>query len=493
MDISQIAVQNPWWSRKEVINEDVKFQEYLKAPVRWRPRLLKYMPLDKDVVYSVRGPRQVGKTTLVKILIHDLLIEQHVNPINILYYACDLVRTPVMLYDLLESYYKWNRTLSTDRIRIFLDEISSIPDWQKAVKRFVDQHGNKGITFYLTSSHSLDIETSTERLPGRTGEKEGLQTHKILLPMKFAEYAELRLPHIYDKVKQLNLDKQEIRSKEFLLLGSGQVPNSINALLPLSAELDQLLDEYLITGGIMFAVSSFVSSQQIPQTIYELYIRQLMGDISRVGREERTAKQIIASVVNKIGSRTSWLPIAKENEIPSSPTVQQYVSILQSMFILDVFYKMNEHLQPKEASDKKIHIANPFMFHALRSWALNPAGDSFKAAVEFLASSENKSKLIEGVVGDHLARASFNMKPTDIYDVSSKVFYWRTKKGQEIDYVVKNQNKPYAFDVIYQNKLTSGDYIALRKFGRGCMISKNQFISLKNIITVPISIFLMYV
>ncbi len=492
MDIAQIAIQNQWWSGKEAINEDVKVKEFLTAPVKWKPRILKYMPLDRDVIYSVRGPRQVGKTTLVKIIIKELL-EKNTNPFDIMYYACDLIRTPTILYDLLESYYKWNRVLSKGRIRIFLDEVSAIPEWQTAIKRFVDQYGNKDVTFYITSSHSMDIERSTERLPGRTGEKEGISTHKILLPMKFSEYVDIRRPDIYAKVKKYKLDEQSIRSSEFLMLAKGQVPQSLHALLPLVPELDALLDEYLLTGGIMFAVTSFVNTRQIPQTIYELYVRQLMGDISRVGREERTAKQIIASIVSRIGSRSTWLNIAKENGIPSSPTVSQYVGILQGMFIIDVFHRIDNQLRPYEAGEKKIHIINPFIFHALRAWSLNPAGDSFKASVEFLSSTENKSKLVEGVLGDHLARATFNFRPTDIYDVSSNVFYWRTKKGHEIDYILKNGDKAYAFDVTYQNQLAAQDYIALRRFGAGCMVSKHQFAVNHAIVTVPVSVFLMYI
>ena len=492
MDVAQIAIQNPWWSKKEAIDEDMKVKEFLTAPVKWKPRILKYMPLDQDVVYSVRGPRQVGKTTLVKIIIKDLL-EKNTNPFDILYYACDLIRTPVILYDLLESYYKWNRTLSKERIRIFLDEVSAIPEWQKAIKRFVDQYGNKDVTFYLTSSHSLDIERSTERLPGRTGEKEGISTHKILLPMKFSEYVEIRKPELYAKVQAHKLDEQVVRSKEFLMLAKGQVPQSLNSLLPLVPELDALFDEYLFTGGIMFAVTSFAKERQIPQTIYELYIRQLMGDISRVGREERTAKQIIASIVRRIGSRSSWLNMAKENGIPSSPTVSQYVNILQSMFILDVFHRIDDKLQPNEAGEKKIHIINPFIFHALRSWSLNPAGDSFKAAVEFLGSTENKSKLAEGGERDHLVRAAFTFRPTDLYDVSSNVFYWRTKKGHEIDYILKSGDKVYAFDVTYQNQLGAQDYIALKRFGTGCMVSKSQFVVNHTVVTVPVSVFLLYI
>ncbi len=493
MDIAKIAVQNPWWAKKEAIEEDIRIRQFLEAPVRWIPRISKHMPLDRNVIYSVRGPRQVGKTTLAKVTIRNLLLDTNSNPIDVMYYACDLIRSFEMLYDLLESYYEWNRKLSAERVRIFLDEISAIPDWQKAIKRFVDQYGNENITFYLTSSHSLDIERSTERLPGRSGEREGISTHKILLPMKFSEYVELRKPEIYEKAKALKLDDRDARSKELLMLGQGKMPDSANALLPLLPELDALFDEYLLTGGVMLAVSDFIRTKRISQTIYELYIRQLLGDISRVGREERTAKQVIASIVSRIGAPSSWNGIAKENGIPSSPTVSQYVNILQGMFILNVYHKADDKLRPKGASDKKIHITNPFIFHALRSWALNPVGDSFKAAVEFLTSTENKSKLIEGVIGDHLARAAFNFKPTDLFDVSSHIFYWKTKKGNEIDYILKNDDKPYAFDVTHQQQLASHDYRALRRFGKGCMISKSQIMTSQKTVTVPVSLFLLYI
>ncbi len=492
MDIKELSLQNPWWAKKEAINDDPKLKEFFNAPIKWKSRLIKYIHLDKDVVYSVRGPRQVGKTTLVKILIKELL-EKGANPINIFYYACDLVRTPVILYDILESYYNWSRSLSSGRINIFLDEMSSVKEWQSALKRFIDQHGNANITFYLTSSHSIDIERSIERLPGRIGEKEAIQTHKVLLPMKFAEYVELRSPQLYEKVKALKLDDNAVRSKEFMALAEGKESASLKHLLPLAGDMDTILDEYLMTGGIMFVVNSFVSTKYIPQTMYELYVRQLMGDVSRIGRDEMTAKQIIASLVKRAGSRTSWLNIAKENGIPSPVTVPQYAHILKSMFLINIFHKIDESLMPKEASDKKIHISNPFMFHALRSWALNPAGDSFSASVEFLASAENKSKLAEGVVGNHLARAAFNLKPSDIYDVSGSIFYWMAKKGHELDFVLKHEGKAYGFDVCYQNSISSGDYIALRKFGKGCMISKSTFAASGRVITVPLSLFLLYV
>src|SRR3989338_10368142 len=153
MELLDIRKQNPWWETKERINEDPKIRDYHSAKVKWMPRLKKYIFLDKNVVYSIRGPRQVGKTTLLKIMIRELL--QKNQAINILYFACDLLKDNFALRDLLDTYLNWVRSQNQDRIYIFLDEISSVKDWQKAIKQFVDLHGNKNVTIILTGSHTL--------------------------------------------------------------------------------------------------------------------------------------------------------------------------------------------------------------------------------------------------------------------------------------------------------------------------------------------------
>ena len=213
MDILELRKQNPWWENQARIEEDPKIRDYENASVKWTPRLKKYLFLDKNVVYSIRGPRQVGKTTLLKVIIRELLQKSEV--INILYFACDLLKDNFALMDLLDTYLNWVRTQNQDRIYIFLDEISAVKEWQKAIKQFVDLHGNKNVTIILTGSHTLDIKNSTERLPGRVGEKEHVPTHKILLPMKFAEYVQMRNPELYKQVQELKLDIAEERTKQF--------------------------------------------------------------------------------------------------------------------------------------------------------------------------------------------------------------------------------------------------------------------------------------
>ena len=491
MELLDIRKQNPWWETKERINEDPKIKDYNSAKVKWMPRLKKYIFMDKNVVYSIRGPRQVGKTTLIKIIIKELLEKN--TPLNIMYFACDLLRDNLALNELLNTYYGWIRPQNNERIFIFLDEISSVKDWQKSIKLFIDTKGNNDLTMILTGSHTLDIKSSAERLPGRVGEKEHIPTHKILLPMKFAEYVEMRNPELYKQVKEFKLDIAKERAEQFQEIITGKVPKSAQNLIRLLPELDGLLDEYLLTGGIMVAVNEYAEHKRINSQIYDMYIRQLIGDMARINREEKTAKQILAAMLKRIGSVYSWNSIKKDAGIPTQPTVDQYAGILQTMFVLNIYYKIEMDGRIKRASDKQVYVLNPFIFHALNGWLINPAQDTYQSSIEFLSKPEQKSILIESVVGDHLNRAAYNIRPADTFDPSAFIFYLKTNKGQEVAFAFRSQAIFAGIEVKYQNDLNSEDFRGLNKIGKGCLVSKKDFAQKERFAVIPVSLFLLYI
>ena len=202
MDFQTLQKQNPWWENPLRINEDNKLMELEKFELRWTPRLLKHIDFEKNAVYSIRGPRQIGKTTTLKIVIRNILKTKPAQ--NIFYFACDNLKDNLQLSEILELFYERVRTQNQERVYIFLDEISYVKDWQKAVKHFIDLKGSQNITITLTGSDILDLKKSSERLPGRVGEKEGVSSNKILLPMKFSEFIEIKRPNLHEKIKALH-------------------------------------------------------------------------------------------------------------------------------------------------------------------------------------------------------------------------------------------------------------------------------------------------
>lgn len=111
--------------------------------------------------------RRTGKTTLFYQLIQSL-IEQKINPKNILYFSFD--ESIEELRDLI-NFYQENivkKEIGKERHKyfIFLDEIQKLKDWQNKIKAIYDLYPN--IKFFISSSASLNILLDAkESLAGR--------------------------------------------------------------------------------------------------------------------------------------------------------------------------------------------------------------------------------------------------------------------------------------------------------------------------------------
>jgi predicted AAA+ superfamily ATPase len=74
---------NPWW----VNEEDPAYTAWKNSGVKWVPKELQKISLRPFSLNFLVGPRQVGKTTLLRILIHKLASGS--NGKGVFYYSCD--------------------------------------------------------------------------------------------------------------------------------------------------------------------------------------------------------------------------------------------------------------------------------------------------------------------------------------------------------------------------------------------------------------------
>lgn len=492
VEIADLAKQNPWWADARAIENDDKIKDFDAAPIKWIPRLKKYLHLRNDVLYSLRGPRQVGKTTLAKLIIREELKNR--KPVNIFYFTCDLVTSPDALNDIIGSYLVWAGRQSEDRKLIILDEVSRVKDWEFALKHVIDVFSLKGKTFILTGSSSWDLKHGIERLPGRKGELGGEQNHKILLPMKFAEYVGMKAPVLYAKIQSLGLADNDKRKSAFLDLVRGRPQKWVDQLLPLQGDLDALFEEYLITGGVMTAVNQLQTGKEIGNTVYELYLQFFFGDLARMMREETTAKKILSAVIRHQGKPVGWTGIAREMDIKTPATVIQYCEILHTLFALNIYnaFDQNNRL-PKHRSEKKLQVPNPFFFHAFRGYVENPTGNYFRYAQQFVQTSEGKAFLAESVCGDHLSRLSYNFAPSDLFNQGNSVFYVRNARGETIDFIARIGEESIPVEVKYQNHIGNDDYNAIKKFKCGIIATKQSFEVRGSHVAVPLPILLLFI
>ena len=158
---------NPWWIDKP-------------GPVLPSYRRWAYAPLFKSLhselapITILRGPRQVGKTTL-QLQIIDELLESGVHPRRILRVQYDEVPSLKKLKEPLLRLVDWyERTIlgetlneaahRDNRAYLFLDEVQNLPDWAVQLKHLVD---HSTVRVLLTGSSSLRIAAGKDSLAGR--------------------------------------------------------------------------------------------------------------------------------------------------------------------------------------------------------------------------------------------------------------------------------------------------------------------------------------
>jgi len=78
---------------------------------------------------------------------------------------------------------------ATGKRFVFLDEITTVPRWEYAIKHIVDTGLGEDVLFVLTGSSSADLRRGGERLPGR---RRMVQPDRVLLPLSFRQYCTLR-------------------------------------------------------------------------------------------------------------------------------------------------------------------------------------------------------------------------------------------------------------------------------------------------------------
>lgn len=162
-----IREMNPWW-RDETVPGVEPLRRWAYEPVK--QSLLKGLA----PATVLRGPRQIGKTTLLAQII-DALLKEGVAPRRILRLQFDelpqlkKVSAPIneLCYWFAEQILEKTLTkAATDAepAYIFLDEVQNLPDWAPQLKNLVDISRVRAL---VTGSSALRIEAGRDSLAGR--------------------------------------------------------------------------------------------------------------------------------------------------------------------------------------------------------------------------------------------------------------------------------------------------------------------------------------
>ncbi|NPA87048.1 MAG: ATP-binding protein [Candidatus Diapherotrites archaeon] len=331
---------NPWWEREEWHKDDKHLRWWSQQRYRWIPLWVKEFKPEPPALYFLFGPRQVGKTTAVKLLVKRL-IDEGMNPMTITY--VDLEIFPDW-----ESFGRWLKEYSgpvTAERFLILDEVTSVPGWWRPLKALIDAGRMDKVTVLATGSSSAILAGDAERFFGRRGKGKNIE----MLPLTFVDF-------------------KRVTGGPFR--------------------------EYMNWGGFPRAVNR--DKEFFPELLNHLKV-----EVINAGKSPKLAFEILAKVVEKAPSATSYHAIATDLGV-SHKTVREYVEFMEGLGVLRVIEQWGKGRFRKE---KKIIMRDP----------------AYPRALEILGVKISEAALFEWIVQEHVAR------------VFGKIFF--KQKNGEVDVV----------------------------------------------------------
>lgn len=411
-----LSIQNSWWNSGGLW-QDSDLEKAKKSQIKYNPKPIQISELTGDALFTLRGPRRAGKTVSLKLLIAALIEEQNVDPRSIVWMTLDTTRTA----NIMEAQINELQEKYTPKY-LFLDEVTSVPHWQKVIKKLRDIGTLANCNIVLTGSSAYDLKQGSERMAGRKGSAK--QSDRVLLPMSYTEF------------------QQSISGTS------------------------STIEDYLQVGGFPFRVAQFKVDQQKRKSFDVSFGAEILDDIffyevTRRKLDRNIALEILFRLSQIKTSAISFEAFSKPLNI-TKDTAKKYIGVLGDAFLLSTFFSYDTGKNRVALKkDKKLHWVDP---------ALAYLGYSTKQA-----ELPETSTIVESVVGTELLRRH-EFRLFEGLSSPRNVFTWRSNAGNEIDFLVidRSQKLILPVEVKYQNQIQNADFMSMEKaFGKGILVSKS--------------------
>jgi len=395
---------------------------------RIRQDILRYM--DDREALVILGSRQVGKTSLLKLLMGDLES-----------------RAPVFYYDLedprllevfdagVEDFLQFLRAEGADLGRrniVLLDEIQYLRDPSRFIKLMVDHHSDR-VKLIVTGSSALSIQMKfRDSLVGR-------KVEFYLYPLDFRE----------------------------MLVFKGE--DKLSALIPQDAfdaasddgrfyheDYRRYLLEFLVFGGYPRVVleSDAERKSKFLGEIVSTYVYRdvrslfLLEDISKFNR-------LLKVLAAQTGNLLNVSDIGKAVGI-ARQTTSRYLSILEDTFILSLLRPYFTNRRKEVTKSPKIY----FLDNGVRNYIL---GD--------LVQSETRGDigtLLENMVYTGLVKHRREL---------DRLYFWRTQNKAEVDFVLDRDHSLLPVEVKWRGKHSRalGLFVERYRTERGYVVHNGDF------------------
>lgn len=336
-------------------------------------------------VILLTGPRQVGKTTLLKSMQKD--------------------RNYVTLDDLEQRNLAKNDPnlfLQINKPPIIIDEIQYAPELMTYIKIIVDENQRNG-DFWLTGSQKFHLmKNITETLAGRVA----------ILDMLGISYAEI--------------DNRE--NPPFL-------PDENWIIENLKQNLSKLEINELYENIFRGFYPKLVVDKELPREVFyksyiQTYIERDVKDLTKIG-DELKFFNFLKTIAARTGQLMNYTDIANNVDIDVK-TAQAWTSILETSGIIKLLYPYYTNLTKRIIKTPKMYFLDTGLCSYLTGW------DS----VETLMNGAMSGNILETYVFVEILKSYWNNAKT-----TDNIYFYRDTDQKEIDFLIETNGNLYPIEV----------------------------------------------
>lgn len=350
----------------------------------------------------LRGARQVGKTTLVKIFANQFD--------HFIYLNLDIVSDKNIFekndnLDKIIQILFYNSGISqstSERVLIFIDEIQNSPNAIKLLRYFYEERNE----LFVIAAGSL-LETIINR---QVSFPVGRVEYLLLKPFSFCEYLDA-IQH----TNALNAINEEV------------FPDYAHD------NLIELFNEYCLIGGMPEVVESYSKYQDLVRIskIQEYLITTYLDDVEKYAKNDKQAiiiRFLISNSIKYAGERIKFEGFGESNY--RSKEIGEGLRILEKTFLLSLNYPTTSAHIPATENFRKSPKLQFLDTGIVNKFAGVQASVLSNDYIEDVYSG----KIAEHIVGQELSALNKNV-------LSKNIFWVREKKqsNAEVDYLLQHK------------------------------------------------------
>lgn len=363
------------------------------------------------------GPRQSGKTTLLK-MTRDAIKEQGHKT---LFLDIDLFSDfeKIATYENIINTLKLHgfKEKSRDPFFLFLDEFQRNRDVSVILKNLYDHQEN--VKIYATGSSSLTVKKSIQ---------ESLAGRKLiynLYPLDFEEFMEFH--------------DDELAVEQYRNSHSLEGKN----LAPTLGSLSGYLKEFMIFGGYpeVALTGGVEDKKEILRSIFDLYVKKELVEYLNIEKVYPVKLMVEYLAVNN-GQKVKYDEVSQISGL-SQKAVKQYLEILEETFLIQKIRPFFTNKNKEMVKIPKIYFIDPGVVNYFIN-NFNP-----------LEIRHDAGFLFENVVFSEMLKQGVR---------TSELKYWGDKNQREVDLVVDNPSCFTAVEMKYKTRIKESDFSGLWAF-----------------------------